>query len=57
MALLSIDLSVERLPRDKCYTCRMRRVLYRLVIHPAFRVNGSALYSVARCARCLGISP
>ena len=57
--MLSLDIYLERLPRDKCASCRRRRVLYRIAVLPAGEydpVRTGYIYSMARCAKCLGIT-
>jgi hypothetical protein len=44
--LIAVD--VVRLPRDRCFRCRLRRVLYRV------RLGEKAL-TEARCSECWGI--
>lgn len=57
--MLSLDIYLERLPRDKCASCRKRRVLYRIAVLPCgehLLPIIDAVMSVARCAECLGIT-
>jgi len=52
---LWVRLTIRRLPRDRCYLCNRRRVLYRLALISEVADPAASLDSVARCAKCLGI--
>jgi hypothetical protein len=57
MADMTLDIRLVRLPRGRCTTCKMRRVLYLLVLYAVAGagVGAQGIFGVARCAKCLGI--
>jgi hypothetical protein len=55
---LNLAIRITRLPRDKCFACRMRRILYQISVVPLGALPeypGQTIVGVSRCAKCLGI--
>lgn len=48
---VTLDVNVVRLPRRRCPSCSLRRVLYAVAVWAKDHPAGT---SVAKCARCAG---